>query len=235
MQKFVGSKLLLSCVMALLFSSCVADQDFQDNNFETVQPDENSEPTSEEDPVEAGPVYQAKFETTKGNFVIEVHPDWAPRGAAQFKAAIEDGVYDSARFFRVLNGFMAQFGIAGDPAKSRVWRAKMIPDDPVKKKNTRGMVSFAMAGSGTRTTQVFINFGDNSGSLDPQGFSPFGKVIEGMEVVDSLYSGYGEGAPSGGGPEQGRIQADGNAYLEAEFPKLDYIKKVTIIEPESAE
>lgn len=228
------SLLLLFACCCLLLVSCVAEQDFDNSSFEAVKPDASAE-TESEDEVPVGAPYQAKFETTKGTFVIDVHPEWAPRGAAQFKEAIKDGVYDEARFFRVLDGFMAQFGIAGDPNKSSKWRGKMIPDDPVKKSNTRGMVSYAMAGPGTRTSQVFINFGDNSGSLDPQGFAPFGEVTEGMEVVDSLYSGYGEGAPQGGGPEQGLVQAEGNAYLAKEFPKLDYINKVTIIESKNTE
>ena len=131
------------------------------------------------------------------------------------------------RFFRVIEGFMVQFGINGDPKISAVWRDANIQDDPVKQSNMRGNVTFATAGPNTRTTQVFINFGNNVG-LDEQGFSPFGKVVSGMDVVDSLYNGYGEGAPGGQGPNQGQIQTQGNAYLEKDFPKLDYIKKATI-------
>jgi peptidyl-prolyl cis-trans isomerase A (cyclophilin A) len=172
-------------------------------------------------------VYKAKFDTTKGTFVIEVHRDWAPRGADRFYNLVKNGFYNDARFFRVINGFMVQFGISGNPDVSAVWRQARIQDDPVKQSNQRGMVSFATAGPGTRTTQVFINFGDNAG-LDGQGFAPFGQVVSGMDVVDSLYGGYGEGAPRGQGPDQGRIQAEGNAYLMTDFPKLDYIKKATI-------
>lgn len=174
-------------------------------------------------------VYKVKFETSKGDFVVEVHPDWAPLGAAQFKEIVKDGVFDDARFFRVIEGFMVQFGIAGDPEVSTKWRGKQIKDDPNTQSNTRGMVTYAMAGPNTRTSQVFINFGDNS-FLDNQGFSPFGKVVEGMDVVDSLYSGYGEGAPQGRGPSQGLIQSKGNEYLKKDFPELDYIKKATIVE-----
>ncbi len=173
-------------------------------------------------------MYKAKFETPKGDFVIEVNPEWAPLGAAQFKEIVEDGVFNDARFFRVIEGFMVQFGIAGDPEVSAKWRNKQIKDDPTKASNTRGMVTYAMAGPDTRTSQIFINFGNNS-SLDGQGFAPFGKVIEGMDVVDALYSGYGEGAPGGRGPAQGRIQSEGNEYLKADFPELDYIKKATIV------
>jgi len=123
---------------------------------------------------------------------------------------------------------MAQFGIHGDPQVAAVWRDARIPDDPVRQHNTRGMMSFATAGPGTRTTQLFINYGDNS-RLDGMGFSPFGRVVEGIDVVDRFYAGYGEGAPRGRGPDQGRIQAEGNAYLEREFPELDYVTRATII------
>ena len=174
-------------------------------------------------------MYKAKFETSKGDFIIEVNPEWAPLGAAQFKEIVEEGVFDDARFFRVIEGFMVQFGISGDPKVSAKWRSKQIKDDPTKASNTRGMVTYAMAGPNTRTSQIFINFGNNS-SLDGQGFAPFGKVIEGMDVVDSLHAGYGEGAPNGRGPAQGRIQSEGNEYLKADFPDLDYINKATIIE-----
>jgi len=172
-------------------------------------------------------VYKAKFETSKGTFVIEVHRDWSPNGADRFYNLVKSGFYNDARFFRVIDGFMVQFGISGNPDLSAVWREARIPDDPVNQSNTRGMVSFATAGPGTRTTQVFINFGNNA-MLDGQGFSPFGQVVSGMDVVDSLYKGYGEGAPRGQGPDQGRIQMQGNAYLVTDFPKLDYIKKATI-------
>jgi peptidyl-prolyl cis-trans isomerase A (cyclophilin A) len=172
-------------------------------------------------------VYKAKFDTSKGTFVIEVHRDWAPNGADRFYNLVKNGFYNDARFFRVINGFMVQFGISGNPDLSALWREATIPDDPVKQSNTRGMVSFATAGPNTRTTQVFINFGDNS-ALDGQGFAPFGQVASGMNVVDSIYGGYGEGAPRGRGPDQGRIQTEGNAYLVEAYPKLDYIKKATI-------
>jgi peptidyl-prolyl cis-trans isomerase A (cyclophilin A) len=178
---------------------------------------------------EAPAVYKAKFATSKGSFVIEVHRDWAPRGADRFYNLVKNGFYDNARFFRVIDGFMVQFGINGDPNIAGVWRQADIKDDPVKQSNQRGMVTFATAGPNTRTTQVFINFGDNA-ALDGQGFSPFGKVVSGMEVVDSLYGGYGEGAPNGNGPDQGRIQQQGNAYLEKAFPKLDFVKTATIEE-----
>jgi peptidyl-prolyl cis-trans isomerase A (cyclophilin A) len=174
-------------------------------------------------------VYQAKFDTSKGSFVIEVHRDWAPNGADRFYNLVKNGFYNDVRFFRVLEGFMAQFGINGNPSLSAVWRDSNIKDDPVKVSNGPGTVTFATAGPNTRTTQVFINFGDNAG-LDGQGFSPFGKVVSGMDVVDSLYGGYGEGAPRGDGPDQGQVQAQGNAYLEKAYPKLDYVKTATIVQ-----
>lgn len=173
-------------------------------------------------------VYSVRFDTTKGPFVIEVHREWAPNGADRFYNLVRNGYYDGVRFFRVISGFMAQFGISGDPEVSAAWKEASIEDDPVKQTNARGMVSFAMRGPDSRTTQVFINFGDNS-RLDRMGFAPFGKVVEGMDVVDALFSEYGEGAPRGSGPDQGRIQKEGNAYLEAEFPKLDFVKSATLV------
>jgi len=173
-------------------------------------------------------VYKVKFDTSKGSFVIEVHRDWAPNGADRFYNLVKNGFYNDARFFRVISDFMVQFGINGNPKVSQVWQDANIPDDQPKQSNTRGMVTFATAGPNTRTTQVFINFGNNS-ALDDQGFSPFGQVISGMDVVDSLYPGYGEGSPKGHGPNQGIVQSLGNAYLEKAFPKLDYIKTATIV------
>ena len=173
-------------------------------------------------------VYKAKFETSAGTFVVEVHRDWAPLGADRFYNLVKNGFYDECRFFRVISGFMVQFGINGDPAVSSVWRGATIGVDPVKESNKRGYITYAMGGSpDTRTTQVFINFGDNA-RLDQSGFAPFGKVASGMDVVEKLYAGYGEGAPSGAGPNQGQVQMEGNAYLTKAFPKMDYIKKATI-------
>jgi peptidyl-prolyl cis-trans isomerase A (cyclophilin A) len=171
--------------------------------------------------------YKARFETSKGAVVIRVTRDWAPNGADRFYNLVKSGFYDDARFFRVISGFMVQFGISGDPGIATSWRTATIKDDPVRQSNQRGFVTFATAGPDSRTTQVFINFADNS-SLDGMGFAPFGQVISGMEVVDSLYSGYGEGAPRGRGPDQGRIQREGNAYLIREFANLDYVKKAAL-------
>jgi peptidyl-prolyl cis-trans isomerase A (cyclophilin A) len=174
-------------------------------------------------------VFKAKFTTTKGDFVIEVHRDWAPLGADRFYNLVKGGYFTDVAFFRVIKGFMVQFGIHGAPEMNKVWRDARIQDDPTgKQSNTRGMVTFAMGGPNTRTVQVFINYADNR-RLDSMGFPPIGKVLSGMEVVDALEGEYGEGAPGGRGPSQGRFQNEGNAYLKAQFPKLDYIKSASIV------
>ncbi|MEW6322413.1 MAG: peptidylprolyl isomerase [Acidobacteriota bacterium] len=172
--------------------------------------------------------YQVVFDTSAGTFVVGVTREWAPNGADRFYNLVKNGFYDEARFFRAIANFMVQFGINGDPAVSAVWRNARIPPDPVKQSNKRGFITYAMGGTpDTRTTQVFINFRDN-GNLDKLGFAPFGEVVSGMDVVDRINTSYGEGAPRGNGPEQGRIQAEGNAYLMKGFPKLDYIKTATV-------
>jgi peptidyl-prolyl cis-trans isomerase A (cyclophilin A) len=176
---------------------------------------------------EAPAVYRVKFATTKGDFVLEVQRQWAPRGADRFYNLVKAGFYDKVKFFRAIKGFMVQFGINGDPAVSQAWANASIADDPVVKSNTRGYITFATAGANTRTTQVFINLVDNV-RLDASGFSPFGQVVTGMEVVDALYTDYGEGAPRGRGPSQGRIEAEGNAYLERDFPNLDAVNTATV-------
>jgi peptidyl-prolyl cis-trans isomerase A (cyclophilin A) len=173
--------------------------------------------------------FKAKFTTTKGDFVIEVHRDWAPNGADRFYNLVKIGFYDDTRFFRVVEGFMVQFGISGDPAVNAKWQGSGIPDEPGKQSNKRGFVTHAQANTpGSRTTQVFVNTVDNV-RLDAMKFVPFGQVVQGMDVVDSLYKAYGEGAPMGRGPDQGRIQAQGNAYLDSQFPKLDGVKRAEIV------
>jgi peptidyl-prolyl cis-trans isomerase A (cyclophilin A) len=174
--------------------------------------------------------FRVRFETTEGPFVVEVRRKWAPNGADRFYNLVKLGYYDGVTFFRVLDDFMAQFGIHGDPKVSRVWRNAQIPDDPVAQSNKRGMVTFATSGPDTRTTQLFINYKDNS-NLDRMGFAPIGRVVEGLSVVDKLYSGYGEGAPRGNGPDQGRAQSEGNDYFRRDFPKLDHIETARIEEP----
>ena len=171
--------------------------------------------------------YKARLDTSKGVVVIQVTRAWAPHGADRFYNLVKNGFYDNVRFFRVISGFMVQFGINGNPALSAHWREASIPDDRVTQSNKRGMITFATAGPNTRTTQVFINFADNS-NLDGMGFAPFGKVVSGMNVVDSLNAEYGEGAPRGRGPDQARLQTEGNAYLARSFARMDYVKKATI-------
>jgi peptidyl-prolyl cis-trans isomerase A (cyclophilin A) len=172
--------------------------------------------------------FRVKFATTKGDFTVEVTRAWAPKGADRFYRLVSEGYFKDVRFFRVLPGFMAQFGMSGNPALNAKLDSLRIPDDPVTRSNKRGMLTFATSGPNTRSHQFFINYGDNA-SLDPQGFSPFGKVLEGMKAVDALYSGYGEGAPNGMGPSQDSIAIKGNEYLQRAFPKLDYIKSATLV------
>jgi peptidyl-prolyl cis-trans isomerase A (cyclophilin A) len=173
--------------------------------------------------------FKAKFTTTKGDFVIEVTRAWAPNGADRFYNLVKLGFYDGTKFYRAVEGFMVQWGINGDPSVNGAWYRAYIPDDPVVKGNKRGFVNFATAGKDMRTTQICVNYTDKNTRLDSQGFAAFGEVVEGMKVVDSLFKGYGEGAPQGKGPKQSRIQSEGNAYLEQEFPKLDAVKEAKIL------
>jgi peptidyl-prolyl cis-trans isomerase A (cyclophilin A) len=165
--------------------------------------------------------YRVKFDTSKGMFVVEVHRDWAPFGADRFYQLVKSGFYDDARFFRVVPGFVVQWGINKDPQVTAQWQSKTIPDDPVKESNLAGYVSFATSGPNTRTTQVFVNLANNM-RLDSMGFAAFGRVIQGLEVVAHLYSGYGEQ------PQQNLIESEGNAYLQQNFPNLDYIKTARV-------
>jgi len=177
---------------------------------------------------QAPATYKVKFDTSKGPFVVEVTRAWAPKGADRFYNLVKNGFYNDVRFFRVISGFMVQFGINGNPGTMARWRTAQIGDDPVTQSNKRGTITFATAGPNTRTSQVFINFADNT-NLDGMGFAPFGRVVSGMkEVVDTLNPEYGEGAPRGRGPDQSRLQNEGNAYLAKEFGRMDYIKKATI-------
>jgi peptidyl-prolyl cis-trans isomerase A (cyclophilin A) len=166
--------------------------------------------------------FQAKFETSKGEFIVDVTRAWSPNGADRFYNLVKNGLLNECRFFRVVSGFIVQFGINGDPDVSKLWRSANIPDDKGKESNQRGSITFATAGPNTRTTQLFINFGNNS-FLDSQGFTPFGKVSKGMNIVDSITDEYGES------PNQGQIQMRGNAYLKESFPNLDYIKSAIIV------
>ena len=178
--------------------------------------------------VETAPAsFKVRFTTTEGDIVIEVTRAWAPKGADRIFNLVKIGYFNDIAFFRAIEGFMIQFGIHGHPQISAAWKMANIEDDPVTQSNTLGMVTFATAGPNTRTTQFFINVGDNN-RLDGMGFAPFGKVVEGMDIVGKLHTGYGEGAPRGRGPDQGRIQTEGNGYLQGGFPELDYIKGAKI-------
>ena len=169
-------------------------------------------------------VFRARFTTSIGAFVIEVHRDWAPLAADRFYNLVKNGFYDGSRFFRVLDGFMAQFGLNGDPEIQATWQTASLPDEPVTQHNLRGYVTFAReSGPNSRYTMVFINYKGNS-YLDADGFAPFGQVVTGMDVVDKLYSGYGRANI----PDQRRIVRDGNAYLQQEYPKLDFVRTATI-------
>jgi peptidyl-prolyl cis-trans isomerase A (cyclophilin A) len=173
-------------------------------------------------------VFHVKLETSKGMVDIEVHHDWAPIGADHFYELAKSGFYDGARFFRIVRGFVVQFGISGDPQTNALWESGLLPDDPVKQHNLKGTVTYAKPGPNGRTTQLFINLADNRKSLDHQGFAPIGKVVDGMAVVESLYAFYGEMPPSGQGPDPNKIRQLGNEYLENHFPRLDFIKKVSV-------
>jgi peptidyl-prolyl cis-trans isomerase A (cyclophilin A) len=172
--------------------------------------------------------FRVAFQTNKGRFVVQAVRAWAPKGVDHFYALVNDKYYDRVKFFRVLPDFMAQFGINGDPKVDAVWKDKNITDDPAVQSNRRGFISYATGGPNTRSTQLFVNTRDNQ-RLDGMGFSPIARVVEGMNVVDSLYTGYGEGAPGGSGPEQERIHAQGNAYLNRYFPKLDSIISARVV------
>ena len=173
--------------------------------------------------------YRVKFETTKGDFIVEVTRAWAPHGADRFFELVTSRYYDGVRFHRVLKKFIAQFGVNGDPKTNQLWRQLRIVDDKPAEKNRRGTVTFAHNGPATRTTQVFINLADNR-MLDSSNFVPFGKVTEGMDVVDQISALYGELAPKGAGPDPAKAETLGNDYLQREFPRLDVIKRASIID-----
>jgi peptidyl-prolyl cis-trans isomerase A (cyclophilin A) len=168
--------------------------------------------------------FKIVLDTTKGKVVIEATRSWSPKGVDRLYELVQGGFFKDIAFFRVIEGFVVQFGIHGDPKLSSQWKSKNIEDDPVKESNKIGTISFATAGAGTRTTQLFINLGDNT-RLDGMGFSPVAKVVEGMDVVKKIYSGYGDGHKA---PDQGAIQSKGNSYLKESFPEMDYIKSAEI-------
>jgi peptidyl-prolyl cis-trans isomerase A (cyclophilin A) len=189
-------------------------------------------PTKKEDtmqqnlPDKAPDTFKVKFECSNGTFIVQCHKDWAPLGVQRFYELVKTGFYNDARFFRVVPGFVVQFGLAADPAVGAKWFGSEFKDDPVKKTNKPATLSFATRGANTRTTQVFINLGNNA-QLDDMDFAPFGEVVEGFDVVKGITSEYGQR------PDQGKIRQLGNQYLEKEFPNMDYVKRATILLPEA--
>lgn len=222
------SKLLLTLLTALFLAACSSSTDQQKKSAEaerTAPPAAEKAPTPTPAPAaapdEKSKTFKVRFTTNKGPVLIEVHPEWAPLGAEHFRKLVEAKYFDGVRFFRIVPNFVVQFGLAANPTVTRKWDVA-IKDDPVAQTNRTGALSFATMGPGTRTTQIFINLQSNR-SLDTQGFAPFAQVVEGMEIIEHLYRGYGEQ------PDQGAITSQGNAYLEQTFPNLDYIKTATIL------
>jgi peptidyl-prolyl cis-trans isomerase A (cyclophilin A) len=213
---------LAGSALVFLIAACAKDAP-PPADTTTVAP---SPPAPATPAVDAAPAtFKVRFETSKGPIVIDAHRDWAPNGVDRFYQLVEQGYYDDVRFFRVVPGFVVQFGMHGDPATNANWVRQPLIDDPVKQSNKRGTVTFAKTGMpNSRTTQLFINLQDNA-MLDPQGFAPIGEIVEGMSVVDRLYSGYG-GQPS---DQQPRIAAEGNAFLNATYPKLDFVKTAKVV------
>lgn len=182
------------------------------------------EKTEEKKEVEQVPdKFKVQFECTNGTFVVECVKEWAPLGVERFHTLVKEGFFDDAGFFRVVPGFVVQFGLAADPKVTSKWRDKRLKDDPVTESNKEGYLTFATSGPNSRTTQLFINTADNA-NLDRMGFSPFGKVVSGMDVVKKINAEYGER------PNQGMITYEGNSYLKKNFPNMDFIKKAAIVE-----
>ncbi|MGH9482647.1 MAG: peptidylprolyl isomerase [Terriglobales bacterium] len=201
-------------IVGLLLAASLASGCFYNSQGALLQPPAH-------DPVAPG-VYRVRFKTTRGPIVLEVHRGWAPQGADRFYYLARHGYYNGAAFFRVVPGFVVQWGLGPDPKVNLAWDKANIKDDPVAQSNVRGMATYAKGGPDSRTTQVYINLRDNS-RLDALGFAPFGRVVEGMQLVDRLYGGYGDGPPRGHGPSQARLQKEGAPYLKKDFPKLDRI------------
>jgi peptidyl-prolyl cis-trans isomerase A (cyclophilin A) len=209
------------CLVFALAAACT------NNNAKPAAPAGGALMQPETATEQAPATYKARFTTTKGDFVILVHRDWAPFGADRFYNLVKMGYYNDVAFFRAIQGFMVQLGINGSPEVNAKWRVATIKDDPQVQSNKKGYVTFAKGGPNSRTTQFFINYADNA-RLDPMGFPPFGEVVEGWDVVEKLNTEYGEGAPSGRGPMQMRVQQEGNAYLKHDFPNLDWVKSAKI-------
>jgi peptidyl-prolyl cis-trans isomerase A (cyclophilin A) len=207
-----------STALCLLLAGCSSSDD--------KKTAESAPVTAKKEP--APDVFRVNLDTSKGLMVVEIHRDWAPFGADHFYRLVKTGFYDGDRFFRVVRNFVAQFGISGDPKTNQLWSTGTLPDDPVKEHNVKGTLTFAKNGPNTRTTQLFFNLRDNRKTLDSTGFAPIGKIVEGMEVLEKLYNSYGELPPTGQGPDAGKIEQQGNEYLELHFPRLDLIKKASV-------
>jgi peptidyl-prolyl cis-trans isomerase A (cyclophilin A) len=215
---------IVFAVAALAAAACSSGSDAES------EPSARSPLLRPQDFTETAPdVYRVRLETSGGDIVIEVHRAWAPLGADRFYNLVRGGFFDDSRVYRVVDGFMAQFGLKADPYVNQAWKAQYLVDDPVVESNTRGRITFAKGGRHTRTTEVFINYRDNPG-LDEEGFAPFGEVVEGMDVVDGFYADYGDGPPRGAGPYQAMVEARGNAYLDADFPDLTRILDAAVVE-----
>lgn len=217
------------CVLLPLLLLAVGCAGEEGTDGATSSDDPLLRPDSEQMNRRAPDVYRVVFVTSEGPVTVEVQRPWAPRGADRLYNLARHGFFEGGRFFRVVEGFVAQFGLSGRPEVDRTWRARPIPDDPVRRSNVRGTLTFASAGEDTRTTQLFFNLADNE-RLDGMGFAPVGEVVEGMSNVDSLHAGYGDAQPRGQGPVQGRILEEGSAYLATEYPELDSIREVRVEE-----
>lgn len=204
--------------LVILLTGCSSD---------APAPTKSTKAAAENKDLPAPDVYRVLFDTSKGSFIVEVYKEWAPRGAERFWKLCQSGFFNDTRIYRVRPEFIVQFGLNGDPQVTNLWNMSPIDDDPVKQKNVKGTITFAQAGPRSRRTQVFVNLKNNS-ILDKDGFAPFGKVIEGMDVFEKLYAGYGEWEPPGRGPNAARIQTQGNPYLDSQFPRLDKILRAKI-------
>jgi peptidyl-prolyl cis-trans isomerase A (cyclophilin A) len=217
--------LATACLAACSDSACPGVRPPQPTAVQRVLLDPSAAPFQSEAPDS----FRVRLETSQGDVVIEVVKAWAPIGAQRFYTLVRNGFFDGNRFFRVLPGFIVQFGVSGVPDVQEAWNEHALTDDPVLHSNERGTVTFATAGPDTRTTQMFINYGNNEG-LDGAGFAPIGRVTEGMGALLLLYAEYGETAPQGSGPDYGCMLEGGNAYLDRAFGQLDSIRTATIIE-----
>lgn len=225
------SRLLPQALAALLFlGGCSQAEDREEAEREA---EAEVNPLLFADRIQArGPApatFRVRFETDAGEFVVEVRREWAPRGADRFHQLVRAGFFDDVRIYRAVDNFMAQFGLHGDPQVNYVWRDEILEDDPVRESNVRGRLAFAKNGPHSRTTEIFVSFKDNS-YLDDMGFAPFAEVVQGMEAVDAIHTGYGDGPPSGTGPYGAMIQARGNAYLDETFPELTRILRALVID-----